>query len=66
MKILDELNIDVKTPPLKQDTIQEATKKSQQKSSQKINSKRPLTRQEADQQRYTTAVRWIIEVRELD
>ena len=64
MKILDELNIDVKTPPLKQDTIQEATKKSQ--SSQKINSKRPLTRQEADQQRYTTAVRWIIEVRELD
>ena len=41
---------------------QEASQNVSQKESQKHDPKRALTRQEADDQRFTTAIRWIVEV----
>ena len=60
-------------PPLKQEIGQfikpEPKKQSQKESqnesqqeSQKPNPKRALTREEADEQRYVTTIRWIVEV----
>ena len=71
------MNIEVHVPPLKQEVGQfikpepkkqsqkESQNESQQESqqeSQKPNPKRALTREEADEQRYVTTIRWIVEV----
>ena len=65
--ILKTLDIPVYVPPLKQEIgktqkSKSNTAESNPIESQKIDMKRTLTRAEADEQRFTTAIRWIVEV----
>ena len=69
MDLLKKKKIEVHVPPLKQDIgpfmkkeSQKASQRDSEKESQKFDPKRALTREEADEQRYTTSIRWIVEV----
>lgn len=67
------MDIPVYVPPLKQEigktqkskskTVESNPVESNPVESQKVDMKRALTRAEADEQRFTTAIRWIVEVK---